>query len=274
MTKILIPINSIIKNEKIIQCIQNVSTSGYTEIELFYCSRIEYPIGIDIATYSEVVAATNEHNIEEIEHLKILKSELVKIGYKVKISTREGFFVKEFVDRAKEMGPDLILMFTGGAHNIIEETFGTNTYTIIKELNAPIFVIPIGHEPEKLKTAVVGLSLEDEDYSVVKNYFEFAEKINLKSRFIKIDNNFQLNVFDDELVLKTIHELYPEKIDYIAHRLSEFPSDGLEAYAKEEKADLIVVFTTHRNFIEKIFHKSVTRDLALHSKIPLLVYHY
>lgn len=274
MAKILIPINSVLKSEKVIKYIQNISAPDHTEIELFYCSRIEYPVGIDIATYAQVIEVTNEHNLEEIDYLKKIKHQLEELEYKVKISTREGFFVKEFIARANEMGPDFILMFTGGSHNILEEIFGTNTYSIIKELNAPIFVVPTDYDPKKLETAVVGLSLENEDYRVIKHYFDFAEKNKIKSRFVKIDNSFQLNIFDDEMVLKQLHDLYPDKIDYIAHRLSEFPSEGLEAYAKEEKADLIVVFTTHRNFIDKIFHKSVTRDLALHSKVPILVYHY
>ncbi len=274
MSKLLVPINGIIKNSQIISCLNKITKPEVTEIELFYCSRIEYPIGTDIAMYATAVAINQEQNVEELNHLKILKTELEVVGYKVKISSGEGFFVQEFLKRVKETAPDYILMFTGGSHNLVEEIFGTNTYSIIKEINTPIFVVPLDYEYNKLDTAIVGLSLEDEDYTVFKHYFHFAEKMDIRSRFVKINNNFQLNIFDDENVLNTLHELYPDKINFIAHKTAEFPSEGLEAYAKEENADLIVLFTTHRNFIDKLFHKSVTRDLTLHGKWPLLIYHY
>ena len=102
----------------------------------------------------------------------------------------------------------------------------------------------------------------------------FKGHISFILRFIKIDNNFQLDIINDEQVLEKLHKMYPGKIEYIVHRQAEDVAEGLEKYANEANADLIVLFTTKRNIIEKLFHKSVTKDLVLHSKKPLLIYHY
>jgi nucleotide-binding universal stress UspA family protein len=116
--------------------------------------------------------------------------------------------------------------------------------------------------------------MENEDFNVLNTYFKFETDFNLTSSFIKIDNNFQLDIINDEQVLEKLHKMYPGKIEYIVHRQAEDVAEGLEKYSNEANADLIVLFTTKRNIIEKLFHKSVTKDLVLHSKKPLLIYHY
>ena len=47
--------------------------------------------------------------------------------------------------------------------------------------------------------------------------------------------------------------------------------EGLNRYAGDHEVDLFVMVTMHRKFWENIVHRSMTRQMAIHSKIPILV---
>jgi nucleotide-binding universal stress UspA family protein len=50
--------------------------------------------------------------------------------------------------------------------------------------------------------------------------------------------------------------------------------EGLNRYTKEEKIDAMVMATPRRSFLEGLFHKSMTKQMALNTNMPLLVMHY
>ena len=50
--------------------------------------------------------------------------------------------------------------------------------------------------------------------------------------------------------------------------------EGLERFANEKRADLIVMTTGKRSFFEEMFHRSITQKMVYNTKIPLLVMHF
>ena len=46
---------------------------------------------------------------------------------------------------------------------------------------------------------------------------------------------------------------------------------GMEAFANEWDLDMLVMPFLHRNMFSQLFHQSMTKKMALHSKVPLLV---
>ena len=50
-------------------------------------------------------------------------------------------------------------------------------------------------------------------------------------------------------------------------------AEGLNDYAVRHRIDLIVMARPNRDFWENIFHKSVTKAMALNTKLPILIFH-
>ena len=46
---------------------------------------------------------------------------------------------------------------------------------------------------------------------------------------------------------------------------------GINDFVKSNKVDLLVVVPGHDNLVHRLFNPSVSKGLALHSKIPMLV---
>lgn len=274
MNTILIPVPSHASKEKMKTCIR-VVTDKRTD-RLHFLHVLTYPPAVDMV---DIMATQTDLALEEMREKERVEffqftEEFKKEGYQVEEAIPMGFFNQEFLALVDSVKPSLILMFTSGSHSVVEDIFGTNTSHIFEKILAPVLVVSADADLKNLQSAVVGLSLENEDLEVLKKVFVFAENLNVELKFVKIDNNFQLDIINDESVLNTLQELYPGKMPSIVHRIAEDVADGLQAYANESKSDLIVLLTTKRNFIEKLFHKSVTKDLVLHSKKPLLIYHY
>jgi len=49
--------------------------------------------------------------------------------------------------------------------------------------------------------------------------------------------------------------------------------DGLQQHIEDHRNDLIVMIPRHHNFFDRLFQKSITRQMAFHSKVPLLTIH-
>lgn len=274
MKNILIPVSQNAPKEKIRNCIHTLANKTTHKITLLHVVAV--PTSEE---YIEGMVSGSENVIEELREVEETDFRkfcdlLINDGYKVDISVPLGFFDEKFINLANELQPEFVIMFTSGADNVFEDIFGTNTSYIFEKISSPVFVVSYNSELNELKKAVVGLHMENDNLQVLKKYFDFEKIYNLSSTYVKIDNNFQLDIINDELVLGELQKLYPNKIQTIVHRQHEDVAEGLEKYANESKADLVVLFTTRRNFIEKLFHKSITKDMVLHSKKPLLIFHY
>ncbi|MEM6842476.1 MAG: universal stress protein [Bacteroidota bacterium] len=59
-------------------------------------------------------------------------------------------------------------------------------------------------------------------------------------------------------------------IDFIKNK---FPAEGIQQHLMWSSADLLVVVPRHHAILEGLFHKSVTKQLARHTPLPILSIH-
>ena len=65
------------------------------------------------------------------------------------------------------------------------------------------------------------------------------------------------------------------KLKDVAHVYSFSQSEdlveGINGVVKEKKADMIAIIPHRYNLIERLFHKSISKKMAFHTRVPLLV---
>ncbi|MEM8583442.1 MAG: hypothetical protein AAGF87_04185, partial [Bacteroidota bacterium] len=49
--------------------------------------------------------------------------------------------------------------------------------------------------------------------------------------------------------------------------------EGLDQYMDASPVDMAIIVTKQRNFWERLFHRSATKELAFNAKVPLMVFH-
>lgn len=274
MKTILVPIPDNANTDKIIKTLDLFCKKEEDKIILMHIKSIPASAAI-----LETMSGTADDMIEEAskieeEGFKKSAEQIKNAGFDIETSAPIGFFDQEFVTQANERNPSLVIMFTAGSHGVIQDIFGTNTSHVFQKLNSPVVIVPQMVEFDELESATVCLHMENEDLNVLGKVFDLSDHLNIKLNFVNIDNNFQLDIINDDLVFNKINKLFPGKVEEVVHRKSENIGVALEDFSNETGTDMLVLFTTRRGLIERLFHKSITRDLALHSQKPLLIYHY
>ncbi len=166
---------------------------------------------------------------------------------------------------------DLIVMGTAGASNVSSKIFGSNTTDVLKKADLPVLVVPIaaGFKPWKNITFATNL-LED------KNDCPFEP---LKKITSIADSNLNLlTVVDKDVVinLSEIEDRITPKLKGTNFTITIVENqsvvDGILNFINETPTDLLVMIRKNYGFIEKLFHTSVTKKVALSSNKPILLY--
>jgi nucleotide-binding universal stress UspA family protein len=233
-------------------------------------------------TYTDYMGVNREFNQTLLHEAK---NEFARV--KSVIKETEGITVESFVSTAslketiehvaKESDTDFIVMGTSGASGLKEKLWGSKTAGIIAKSDVPVMAIPVSYKwknPEKIL--------------LITNHFE-KEPVLLKFLF-KLANSYKaaihIAVFtdadDDEVVtliehtrkiaeyeseLKVKYESQPIVVNHIYGKHFE---PALQDYIEKNGIDMLAMVAYKRKFPDNLFHPSLTKKMAYHTRIPLL----
>lgn len=184
-------------------------------------------------------------------------------------------FLNEAVNAvADAMEPDLVIMGTKGETGLPAILLGSHASSLIKAINLPLLIVP----EEASFTGIREIILAA-DAGTINKPVHLEPLSDLVATFDSrltvinvVEDHHEPEVeesedgkalrarFGDHLIsFKTVHD--PRVEHGIAHYVHDYP------------CDLLVVVERSRSFIVDLFHRSVSRHLALHTETPLLVLH-
>jgi len=169
---------------------------------------------------------------------------------------------------------DILVMGTKGSSGLAEVLVGSIASTMIKKVDCPMIIVPEHAEykhPEKiLFTTDVELQSDGLDISPLTNLAKkhdskvhalyvakSPEDLDVHSTFIKYD--LDLHLVD----LK--HDL---NIDINTNTVN-----AIETYIEKNNPDLIAMVSTKGNLFHELFHRSISKKIAMHTEIPMLIMH-
>ncbi len=203
-----------------------------------------------------------ENLLEEVpdlrEHKYVFKMEL-------------GYSTDMILSEVADGQIKLIIMGTKGAVGV-GELFGTKTHEIIEKLDIPIIVVPKHGLLSDIKR--IGLACDfskHADFAKVDFLIDLTEKLQGEVDIITLNQ-------DEKSMTKTEksnRELVLARMARIKARVTQTTHEsvehGLIEYCKNHHIGLLGILPKNYNFIEKIFHESLTRRMAFQSPIPLLI---
>ena len=175
-------------------------------------------------------------------------------------------------DKAQKVNADLIIMGTRDDHNSIDRIFGSVTTATIEKSKISVLIVPEDSDIRTISNAAFATEISD------SNPFHIWETIQLLSVFnpsIKV-----INVKEDSteggLTLADFEEYYKENavLPTISfHELVKDDSiaDVIEDFVDNTRIDLLIMYKPHRGFFERIFHRSLTKEISREIEIPFLV---
>jgi len=191
-----------------------------------------------------------------------------------------GFPIADMIDQfAVKNKVDLIVMGSKGAKGLKKALLGSNATAVIDTSHVPLIVVPGEADFKQIKKLVYATDMQN-----------LQKEIRVVARFARLfDAHIHvLHVIQGESSKKSGKQVERDKfqISNEAALVSEtkYPkihlhllenkniADAVDTFVLDQKADLLVMFTHRLDFFEKLFGKSVTRQLAFHSKVPMLTF--
>jgi len=231
-------------------------------------------------SYSEVPIPINEGDFMEDAEKSIneLKEQLsCRRGGKLHIDTevRMGlFFRQELETVCEDIKPYTVVMGSQGTTAAEHLFFGSHTLYAMKHLMWPLIAVPPKASFSSVKKIGLACNLNQvidtvpfEEISILVNDFDAEMHI------INIDKQDVYNPETDcesVLLLKMMAPLKPT-YHFITNKNID---EGIIDFAEKNKIDLLMVLPGRHGLLKRLTHKSHTKQLILHSHVPVMAIHY
>ncbi len=184
-----------------------------------------------------------------------------------------GFASEEIVYQSKSC--DLIVMGTTGQGNIIEQLFGSVSTYVAQHAHCPVLLIPQNCRCRGFDNIIYASNYQASDEALLERVVEIFDIRQANVHFVHVDEEQDKSYQVEKVKFEQAVHLGKPEIGFSAAEVecADVPG-GILTYAKDTDADLLVVGTVHRSFLERMFHKSITKRLTFNTTIPLLVLHH
>jgi nucleotide-binding universal stress UspA family protein len=193
----------------------------------------------------------------------------LKSASQVKYETHSGYPVEKVIkEYAKKSKADLIVMGTHGASGLKKVLLGSNAASVIGEVKIPVLAIPPGSRYEGIRRILYATDMTHLD-TEVKKVADFARRFNALVTVVYVNERADPKRNRHQLarILTRMAE-YPN-LAFTTVRSADVKGQ-LRKLVTSLKPDVIAMFTHRLALMERLMGKSVTRDMILDTKVPLL----
>jgi nucleotide-binding universal stress UspA family protein len=169
---------------------------------------------------------------------------------------------------------DYLVMGTKGASGLSEVLVGSRTASVIKKVDCPMIIVPENarFSPPKNILFTTDKELQNKTLNIdllieiAKKYnssihglyvSKTGENMDVEARFINYDLNLRLVDLKHDLNVS----------------VNEDPIKSIEQYTLKYPVDLLAMVSLKGNLFYRLFHKSVTKKIAMHTDTPMLIMH-
>jgi nucleotide-binding universal stress UspA family protein len=221
--------------------------------------------------YSTLVDELNTISKNGLEKLK--STYLATANIKYTLSDVTGFVNDEIEQYAKSNNIDLIVMGTTGASGLEELLVGSNSATTVSRSEIPVLVVPPTAQFNSFKHILYASDYTEPEFPALSRLLYFAELsdaeisvLHVKTdydRYFKSGNNF---------FVRNKEHIKTEKIKLVKSEEDDVFA-AINEYIDTHEIDMLVLAKHQRSFFDRIFHRSLSKRMAYHTKVPLLVLH-
>lgn len=182
---------------------------------------------------------------------------------------RMGFPGEEILESAKANQPGLIIMGATGATNNIKKWFGSVSTKVMNEAECPVLLIPRNATYKEIKKVAYAYDDPNLDQKVFESLGNFCNDLGAELHLIHIDDEAKI---DGGMRLKQLfNETYPDLAVSLSAINSSDVIEGLDHFTENNQISILAMATKSRTFVEDLFHYSMTKEMAIKSKVPLLI---
>ncbi len=190
-----------------------------------------------------------------------------------------GFPLADTIDKFVSKNKiDFIVMGTKGATGLRKAIIGSNAAAVINKSSIPVLVVPGKAHFNNIKKIVYASDIRNlpKEMKAVAQFAKYFESSINVLHVVEGHTNKDMEELERNLARITKEEQliqtakYP-KIKFHVLNSANVPG-AVDKFVNDQSADLLMMFTHRLDFYEKLFDKSITRQLAYHTKVPMLTF--
>jgi nucleotide-binding universal stress UspA family protein len=276
MKKILVPIDFSETAENAFVYALEMAKLYNSEVVLLH--TFELPIvdnqvvPVNYAEIYDTLEVTNSNHFEEeLARLTEIAKEHNAGGITLSQIMMNGdllYCIKEVV---RQENIDFVVMGTNGATGWFDSFIGTNTSSVISDVEVPVLSVAHDTKFHKIKTIGFRTRYKEDEIYALNEILLLAKKINAKVKCLYVktpDSNFKGEKIQ---YWESVFENEPNLEFFI------IPSDDIESTIEDfminQSIDLLAMVMHKKNFFTRLFTTSTTQKMSLHSKTPILAIH-
>lgn len=214
------------------------------------------------------------------ENLESLSKEFVSQKYddgknlNVSVVYKQGLVSDEIEVFCEENNIDLIIMGTTGESGIIDKILGSNTASVLDKVKCPVLAVPAKAAYKNIQNIVYASNLTDDDNKEVVQLKDFVELFDANLTYLHIcGEDEEPSQSEKDTIFNELKKTSGyDKINLEMIENTDIEK-GIDDYVNSHSVDILVMAIHKRNFFEKIFKRSLTKEMVYHSQIPLYALH-
>lgn len=208
---------------------------------------------------------------QAMEVLRAQFSELSEIDHKFVHDT--DISVDRIRDLAEKEKADLIIMGTKGRGKSIEGFFGSITSGIVRRSTCPIIAVPENAYIKSIRHILLATDFDESNHTKsIETLAALAKALEAEIHIVRVIKNEKPSEITIDPVMLTE---WAKTMNGIEHHYHFVSHDDIEKaimrYAYENGIELLALLGKTHNMLDRLFHKSLSKKLVYHSKLPLLV---
>lgn len=186
-----------------------------------------------------------------------------------------GIASNAILEAARHPNTELIVIGTTGIHDTMDKWLGTVSNIVAQKADRPILLVPNGTKYTPVERLLYACDFSRPYFDVHTEgvVADLAKKLDARVDvvFVKNDNKDYEN---DKKVMEKVFKTDAPDVP-LNVKIIEGVSivQAIRDYAVAEDIDWMVLATEQRSFFQDLLHYSVSKKLALHPEVPLLVVH-
>jgi nucleotide-binding universal stress UspA family protein len=228
--------------------------------------------------YMEVPVAMNIDDLQrtaeaEINRCRHQIHERTKNKLSIIAEVRMGTFFQELKAVCERVHPYTVVMGSQGTTAAERFLFGSHAIHAMNHLAWPLVTVSPGAKFSSIKK--IGLACDFEKVATTTPIDEIKTLVNDFHAELHVINTGRWDVYNPDLVfgssmLKTMLDPIKPECHFI---YNENTDESILKFAEKNNIDLLVVLPKRYGLMEKIAHKSHSKQMVLHSHIPVMSLH-
>jgi len=238
-----------------------------------------HSIKVPVVAINEMVAEVPDEQLikEANKQLEKLKNKIRsrQVPAEVETASSMGFAVDEIINYCGSKNTDLVVMGTKGAHGLSELLLGSNTAEVVSKATCPVLAVPHDAKINGIQKVVFATNYSDNDFQSIFLLTEIFKPWNPEIIIVHVEDSHHPKVessiferFKEQVVTSIAYDkFYFNLID------GADTEDAVSNFATSNNVDIISVSKRKLSLFERLVGVSVSKRLAYHTHIPLLVFH-